>query len=278
MERKIDTSSIRDFISKPKKERKVYTHSKQYTLDKEQREAERLKSKLIAQVKSEDPRYFLTDENLVKIDRLPGETYKLIPTTTRYYVSDFGNALKIVYDKKAEKFIEHKLCLVKSINKTNRIYVDITVQLETGEHIRCRLSRAMAKTFLDPTFPLLYDKSNKLIVDHIDNNSENNNIKNIRICTCQENLKFAVDEQGKIIGIPSKKCYAYNIDTFEEKEYDSTAELVEDIFGKSNNGWFYCYNKNKFITDTGWAVGYDPEELKTRVRKERYRGGRKKRI
>lgn len=278
MEERIDTSTIKDFVNKKPKRKKrkpnsSYSHTKEYIQRKEEREAIRLQEKLTIQVKSEDPAPFLTDDNLIKIVRLPGETYKLIPTTTRYYVSNLGNALKIVYDKKAEKFIEHKLCLVKSVNKTKRIYIDITVQLETGEHVRCRLSRAMAKAFLDPTFPLLFEKGNKLIVDHIDNNSENNILSNLRIFTCAENINAAMYEQGKVVGKPMKICYAYNIDTKELKEYASTSSLVEDMFGKDNNGWFYNYNKNKIVTPSGWTFGYDPEELETRKRRK---GGRSK--
>ena len=276
--KRINTSSIQDFVRSRDTARKQYEHSEKFVAKKAKTEEEKLHDKLVAKIKSEDPTPFMNDENLVKITREPGEIYKLIPTTYRYYVSNLGNALKVVYDKRADKFIEHSLSLINSVNKTKRIYVDINVQLCSGEHIRCRLSRAMAKAFLDPTFPLLFDSSNKLIVDHKDNNSENNVLSNIRICTQKENLEFAVNQQGRNVGMPKRVCYAYNIDTQELRQYNSTAKLVQDIFSKDNNGWFNTYNRNKSFTKDGWTVGYDPAELKTRVRKEKYRGGRKKRI
>ena len=234
-----------------------------------------LKSHLVKTAFDIDDKHIKAVENLVQIPRLPGEVYELIPTTYRYYVSNMGNALKIVYDKKADIFIEHKLALQKSRNKTGNYYYDINIQLETGERIRCRLARAIVKTFLDSTFGLLYE-DDKRVPNHIDYNTENNNLSNLEIKSQSGNIEDAIYNQGITVGKPIKKCYAYNIDTKELREYVSTAKCTEDIFNKDNNGWFNSYYKNKFVSNTGWTVGYDPEELKTRVRKERYRGGRKK--
>lgn len=245
----------------------MYNHSEEFIAKKAEREELKLRESLIQRVKSEDPRYFLTDSNLVKIPRLPNEVFKLIPTTTRYYVSNMGRALKIVYDKKADTFLEHTIAILKSKNKTNNYYHDIHIQLENGDRIRCRLSRAIVKTFLDPTFGLLYE-DDKRIPDHIDCNPENDKLTNLRILSNNgENVKAAIYEKGITVGKEIKKCYAYNIDTKELREYPSTGELCRDIFNSSNKGYFNSYSNAKSITKEGWTVGYDADELKTRVRR-----------
>lgn len=245
--------------SQTKRDRKPTVHSPEFLAKHEAK----LKEKLIAQIKTEDPRPFINTNSVpvIRINRLPGEVYKLIPGTTRYYVSNLGNALKLVYDKFTDVYLEHPLSLNKSKNKTGRIYSDIFVQTEDGEHTRCRLSRAMAKTFLDPTFPLLLTPSDRRVADHIDNNSENNNIDNIRICEQSENIRYAIYEQNKKVGAPAKKCYAFNINTKELREYDSTGECCRDIWNSSNKGYFHTANKNKAVSKHGWKVSYNKEDF-----------------
>lgn len=250
-------------------------HSEEFIAKKAERDELKLRESLIKRVKADDPRYFIKLKPPVEIKRLPGEIFKLIPTTTRYYVSNMGRALKIVYDKKADVFLEHELSLLKCKNKTGHYYYDINIQLENEKRIRCRLSRAIVKTFIDPTFGLLYE-DDKRIPDHIDYNSENNKLTNLRILDSNgKNIIAAIYEQGITVGKEIKKCYAYNIDTKELKEYPSTGELCRDIFNSSNKGFFNGYNKDKSITSKGWTVGYDPDELKTRVRRKSGRGSKR---
>lgn len=245
-------------IVEAKKERKATEHTPEFIA----KHQERLKNKLIAQIKAEDPRNFINDTNIIRIEREPDEEYYLIPETTRYYVSNHGHALKLVYDKFTDIYLEHPIALCKSKNKTERIYSDINIQTEDGEYIRCRLSRAMAKTFLDNTFPLQFNDNDKRIVDHIDNNSENDHLSNLRIGTQSDNIKYAIYQQGRHVGAPQKKCYAYNVNTHELREYPSTGELCRDIWNSSNKGYFHSANTKKSVTKHGWRVGYDKDELK----------------
>lgn len=237
--------------------RKQTTHTPEFLAKQEAK----LKEKLIAQVKAEDPRMFLKTTPVIKIKRLGGEFYQLIPGTTRYYVSNLGNALKLVYDKFTDTYLEHPIAIMKSKNKTGRLYADINIQNEDGEHFRCRLSRAMAKTFIDKSFPLLFSNNDRRIAEHIDNNSENNTLDNLRICDQSENIRYAIYEQNRKVGAPVKKCYAYNVNTKELREYNSTGECCRDIWSSSNKGYFHTANKNKSTTKHGWKVSYNKEDF-----------------
>jgi len=89
---------------------------------------------------------------LVKIKRLKGEVFKLIPTTERYYVSNQGRALKTIKDKDTEATLEHLCKITKSKNKTGKYYSDIRIkQIGSNDAVIVRLTRAIAKTFLDKT-------------------------------------------------------------------------------------------------------------------------------
>lgn len=252
----ISTEGITNYLNtRPVKERKATEHSPEFISKRENK----LREKLIIKLKTEDPRNFINDENLIKIQRLPGEEFKLIPGTTKYYVSNMGRALKLVYDQFTDVFLEHPMRSTKSKNKTGRYYLDIYVVTIDGEHIRCRLSRAILRTFVDNGFPLRYNKLDTRVADHIDNNSENNKLTNLRICTQSENLQFAVLTQNRYPGRPTKKCYAYNINTKELREYPSLGELCRDIWNSSNKGYFHTAYNNKSTTRHGWKVSYNKE-------------------
>ena len=188
------------------------------------------------------------------ITRLPGEEFRLIPGCSRYYASNYGRLLKLTHSG------EKLLLQSKSTNKTGKHYYDATLMLSDGTIIKARSHRIIAKTFLDTTLDLSF-KNDKRIVNHINNNPEYNNIENLEILLNNgENIKAAIYKQGKNTGRSIKKCYAYNINTKELREYMSTAQLCYDIWNSDNKGYFNHAMKHKSITKTGWRVSYDRKE------------------
>ena len=199
--------------------------------------------------------------NTAEIINLVGEKWKEIPGYPNNYASNLG---RFKYDDGDNKFF---LTITYTKNGTPRRYRDVSIRngpnYGDGIH-KYRTSRVLAKTWIDNTLGLAF-KDDKRVVDHIDNNSENEKIENLRILANNgENIRAAVYEQGVKMGKPSKRCYAYNINTKEEREYESTKNLVKDIWGRENNGYFCNYYANKLTTKSGWRVGYDIEEIKSR--------------
>lgn len=207
------------------------------------------------------------EKKIIQIPREVDEVFKLIPTTSRYFVSNKGRALKLVYDKATDTYLERPIAKVPTKNKTGRIYYDIYIHLENStEKLRCRLSRAIAKTFIDESLGLLY-KDDKRVVDHYDNDYENNEVSNLRILTQSENILSALN-MGIQVGKPMKSCIAYNVITKEVRRYESTRKLSEDIYNDSNPGRFNANYKYNRTSHAGWKCFLTDEELEAYKAKE----------
>lgn len=199
--------------------------------------------------------------NYLAVERVkPDEVFSLIPGTDRFFVSNYGRALKTVLDKDTDTIIERLIPIFKTPNKTKRLYSDIYIYLN-NEYCRVRLHRAMAKTFLDSSLNLFYNKD-KRVVNHIDNNSQNNHISNLEIMTQSENIRAAMDMGIKVGSYEAKECYAYNVKTNELRNYKFVRELCRDIFKTDNAGRFNHNYKCKSISKEGWRVGYTESEAR----------------
>ena len=140
-------------------------------------------------------------------------------------------------------------------------YNEARVKYQETEYYR--LSRIIYQTFVDSDFNPNYKKDRR-VIDHINGDTMDDSLSNLRICKNNgENIKLAI-LNGKTIGRAKRKCYAYNVETKEFREYDSTKELVRDIWKSDNCGYFYRYSKDKLVNGEGWSCGYDKEDLKTR--------------
>lgn len=198
-----------------------------------------------------------------RVESLDNEEWREIPGYPGNWCSNLGRF----------KFEKEDVCttlvIVKAPNSTKKIYTDVSLlKLDDDGKVLCsesfRTSRVIAKTWIDSTLNLSF-KEDKRVVDHIDNNSRNEKVENLRVLTTNgANIKAAIYEQGKKVGKDMKKCYAYNINTKEEREYESSSNLVDDIWHKENNGYFNKAYKNKNTTKDGWRVGYSLEEIKSR--------------
>jgi len=180
------------------------------------------------------------------VERKPGEFFKLVPGTTRYYASNLGRVIKITSEGEVE-------CrLIRSKNKTGRYYYDVLIELKDMK-TRCRVSRIIAKTWLDDSLNLLYSKEDTRVVDHISEDTLDNSLSNIRVLSQSNNIKRAIYEYNKTVGKTPRKCYAEK--DGEYRVYSSTSDLVKDITGSNNNGVFSHAVKYSHKIN-GWAVGY----------------------
>ena len=193
------------------------------------------------------------------VTNLPNEVWKKTQYIGRYdapiYVSNLGR-VKLKYGDSEMLYKP-----IKNKNKTNMYYNEVRVKYQETEYYR--LSRIIYQTFVDSDFNPNYKKDRR-VIDHINGDTMDDSLSNLRICKNNgENIKLAI-LNGKTVGKAKKKCYAYNVETKEFREYDSTKELVRDIWKSDNCGYFYRYSKDKLVNGEGWSCGYDKEDLKTR--------------
>lgn len=96
----------------------------------------------------------------------------------RYIISDKGN----VYCRKNNREIKPHLMGVPRRN-----YYQVTLYKEDGSKHTKRIHALMAMAWLW----FRYDGSREYVVDHIDNDPHNNDLKNLRIITLAENNRLA---------------------------------------------------------------------------------------
>jgi hypothetical protein len=147
--------------------------------------------------------FVIPDDECQIIEDLPGEVWSGIPNIPDCnYVSNMGR-FKVRDVVGNERFNT----TFKSKNGSNKYYRDVVLVNPEGNNIRARASRIIAKTFIDPSFPIFGKKgANDLVVDHIDNDSTNDKASNLRIVTHSENLMAATyDQDTRAFGIPPKR-------------------------------------------------------------------------
>lgn len=107
-----------------------------------------------------------------RISSLPGEEWKLIDGTEDYYISNLGRYKRIT--PKGESLRK------QSIDK------DGYCRLNIG-HKKLRTHRVVAEAFIP-------NPDNLPVVDHLDNNKQNNKSSNLEWVTVQENTKRAGED------------------------------------------------------------------------------------
>nr|DAE44753.1 MAG TPA: PROTEIN/DNA Complex catalytic motif, Helix-turn-helix DNA [Caudoviricetes sp.] len=241
---------------------KYYLNKNRYVRMGEVPELYKVKSlkKVITEI-IEHKSFVLSKHEIQNIPKIKGEEWKQIPDYRYFFCSNLGR-FKIVDSEGNEKL----LTLTFSKNKTKKTYTDVNLnKIDENGHIekgqKFRTSRILAQTWIDPTLKLSF-KEDKRNVDHIDNNSQNECITNLRVCSHSDNINYAIYEQERVTGRPIRKCYRYDIYTHEVKEYPSTNKFVEDMFHSNNNGYFNHLYKRSGITQKRYSVGYSIEEAR----------------
>ena len=176
------------------------------------------------------------------------ETWKQIPGTSEgNQCSNLGNFRFVDAKGNISELPSHY-----STNKTKRHYRDVCIKNLDGKNFYVRASRALAKTFLDDTLPLKAFKGTKIVVNHIDNDPSNENIKNLEIVSQKQNIREA--RKFKQFGKTERKVWAED-ENGNKTIYLSTSDLVEALTGTRNQGYFnHAVRYNHKIK--GYKVGY----------------------
>jgi hypothetical protein len=145
--------------------------------------------------------FVIPEDKVQDIKNKPDEVWKVIPgVPSCNYASSYGR-FKVV-DLSGNEMLLNAL---HSKNSNGRTYHDYNLINPDGNNIRVRASRALAKTFIDESFPLFYTNGNKVVVDHINNDSTDDKISNLRIITQSQNIQSAIYDHKKVFGRPKKK-------------------------------------------------------------------------
>jgi hypothetical protein len=172
----------------------------------------------------EEP-FVIPADKVIQITNQPGEVWKQIPGVPDCNWASTDGRFKVVDVAGNEMFST----IYKSVNNNKtfnkRTYYDVMIYNPSGSSIRVRASRVLVKTFIDSEFPLFYTKGDKVIVDHINNDSTDNRVSNLRIMTQSENLRSAIYDHGKSFGKTPKKVRC--IETGQI--YESAAEAAREL-------------------------------------------------
>lgn len=174
------------------------------------------------------------------------EIWKDIKYYNGYQVSNYGRIRtnnKITYNKNGikRKWKNRILKFKISHNKYHR--KDYRVDLwKDGKCKTLLVARLVAFTFYEQDID---DK--KLTVNHIDGNSENNNINNLEIVTLKENINHAFNNK---LYKSCKKIKIINKKTKESKIYRSMLQASISI--NKNHGYISSKIKNNIYDDENY--------------------------
>lgn len=113
-----------------------------------------------------------TNNNQFKVN---GETFKLIPNSMGYFVSDLGNVCRKKY------FTEPHTLLKQTLNKVGYLCVSIYYNVEGKAVKKYWQSHRLAYSVFNGEIP------NRLVINHKDLDKTNNNITNLEMVTSKQN-------------------------------------------------------------------------------------------
>jgi hypothetical protein len=164
------------------------------------------------------------------------EEFRKITNYSNYSISDFGN----IRNDKTNRILSPSLS-----GPENNKYLVVNLRNNDGVVKNVKIHKLVAQEFLEPI-------PNKILVDHIDNNTSNNRIENLRFCNCQENARNKrvysnstleckgvsffkkTNKYVAYIYVDRRKCHLGIYETFEEAKQDRK-KYANFFFGDFTN-------------------------------------------
>ena len=167
----------------------------------------------------------------LSLEDMPGEVWKDIPGWEGYYqVSNMGRAksvARINIHKDGSTHLIKERIRKQTCSGPGRKYLGFSSYKE-GAPRRIYLHKAVASAFIPN--PL-----NKPCVDHIDTNTFDNRVENLRWCTYSENLKNPITSQRMSLSKSGSNCYFYGKKRLHSRPLlcihpDGTEEIFNSIY------------------------------------------------
>lgn len=178
-----------------------------------------------------------------------------------YQVSNLGNVRslnRIVKDLTRERYQNIKGKLMKKfLSKHGYLYVDLRNHNKKQHYIH----RLVAEAFIP-------NPENKLQVNHIDGNKQNNCVSNLEWCTESENRTHAFKtglQKSPMKGLIgknnplSRKVNQYDLNGTLIKQWDSMSEIEKKL--GIHSGKISCCCNKKYKTSSGYIWRFANEEF-----------------
>ena len=163
---------------------------------------------------------------------MDNEVWKdLIGYGNRYEVSNTGK-VRIKDNKKVLKQYEH------------RGYKYVGLYFENKTH-NTRVHRLVAKTFLK-------DFTDNCVVMHLDNNTKNNNVNNLKCGTQKENIQQCCKENRRFYS--NKRVKQYDLQGNFIKEWKSQTDIKNELGYRQNFISMCCNNVRKSAYGYLWRL------------------------
>lgn len=178
-------------------------------------------------IPNESPRWF------TKVN-FSGEIWKIVTgyEIERVYVSNYGRIMKPVYDSRdiyISKYYERKKYFLVTLP---------TRYFEKKQKI-FRVHQLVAQEFLNYEIGSYDNDGNKLVIDHIDTNTHNNSVSNLRVCTQKENMtnELTLKTYNRKRNISYNECFinAYEYPSGDFVEQFINLPNVQNYFNIDDN-------------------------------------------
>lgn len=161
----------------------------------------------------------------------------------KYQVSSLGR-IKSLYRWNGKAFYSREHIIKSYINKNGYVYIAL---MKNNKNKNCRLHRLVAEAFIP-------NPENKLQINHIDGNKQNNRVDNLEWCTASENIQHAYDNNLNNNDKQKIKIAQYDMNGNLLNVYQSLIEAsnktgvhLSKISLCINNKYKYRNKKEKYI-------------------------------